>query len=167
MNSIYKTMATFVFISAINSPVSALQPATDKVIFSITGNIGEKNTSNAANFDLAMIEKMPQKTFTTLTPWDKQPIQFTGPLLRDILSAVKSNGSTLNVTALNDYKTSIPVTDANNFDVILAYKINGQLIPIKTKGPLFIIYPFDAHEKLQSKAYYERSAWQLKSMHVE
>ena len=47
------------------------------------------------------------------------------------------------------------------------YIMNGLMIPVRTKGPLFIIYPFDAKKQLQHKTYYERSIWQLKAIEVE
>jgi hypothetical protein len=148
-------------------PAAALEPAKGKVILTISGNVGEKNTPSAAVFDMAMLEKLPQRTFTTMTPWDKQPIKFTGPLLRDVLSAAKAKGSTIKAAALNDYQSSIPLDDSQKFDVILAHKMNDQDIPVKTKGPLFIVYPYDSKPELRSTVYYERSAWQLKSMAIE
>jgi hypothetical protein len=151
----------------ITLPAHALEPAKGKVILTISGNVGEKNAANAAVFDMAMIEKLPQRSFTTMTPWDKQPIKFVGPLLRDVLAAAKATGSTIKAAALNDYQTSIPLDDAQKFDVILAHKMNDQDIPVKTKGPLFIVYPYDTKPELRSSVYYERSAWQLKSMAIE
>jgi hypothetical protein len=148
-------------------PASALELPKGKVVLTISGKIGQKNTAYAAAFDMAMIEKLPQQTFTTMTPWDKKPIEFTGPLLRDVLGAAKAQGSVIKAAALNDYQTSIPVEDAQKFDVVVAHKMNGANIPIKTKGPLFIVYPFDKKAELRSTVYYERSAWQLKSMVIE
>jgi hypothetical protein len=148
-------------------PAAALQPATGKVILTITGNVAEKNTAGAAVFDLAMLEKLPQRSFTTMTPWDKQAIKFTGPLLRDVLAAAKATGTTVKAMALNDYQSSIPLDDAQKFDVILAHKMNDADIPVKTKGPLFIVYPYDTKPELRSATYYERSAWQLKSLTIE
>lgn len=145
----------------------ALEQATGKVILTIAGKIAAKNSASAAVFDRTMIEKLPQQNFTTKTPWDKNPIQFTGPLLRDVLAAAQANGTTIKAVALNDYMTSIPLDDARKFDVIVAHKMNGAEIPIKTKGPLFIVYPFDSKKELQSTVYYERSAWQLKSLTIE
>ena len=145
----------------------ALPPAKGKVILTISGNVGETNAPNAAVFDLAMIEQLPQQTFTTMTPWDKKPIQFSGPLLRDVLMAAKANGTTIKAAALNDYQTTIPLEDVKKFDVILAHKMNGESIPVKTKGPLFIVYPFDSKPELRATVFYERSAWQLKSMKIE
>ncbi|WP_367846236.1 molybdopterin-dependent oxidoreductase [Rhodoferax sp. WC2427] len=154
-------------LAGVSMPASALAPAAGKTVLSVTGLVGEKNTDTAAVFDMAMLEKLPQQTFTTHTPWDKQPVTFTGPLLRDVLAAVKASGTQLKAMALNDYQTTIPMEDAQRFDVIVAYKLNGQAIPVKTKGPLFIVYPFDSKTELQTTRYYERSAWQLKSIKIE
>ncbi len=152
---------------AYTTGAQALPPAKGKVILTVSGNVGDTNAPNAAVFDLAMIEKLPQQTFTTMTPWDKKPIQFTGPLLRDVLAAAKANGTTIKAAALNDYQTTIPIEDAKKFDVILAHKMNGESIPVKTKGPLFIVYPFDSKPELRATVFYERSAWQLKSLKIE
>lgn len=145
----------------------ALDKPAGKVILTISGKVGVTNSPQGAQFDLAMLEKLPSHTFTTMTPWDKQPIKFTGPLLRDVLAAAKSNGGTLKAVALNDYQTTIPADDAVKHDVIMAVKMNGEYIPVKTKGPLFIVYPYDSKPELKATAIYERSAWQLKSLTVE
>ena len=142
----------------------ALGTPTVKVVLTITGKIGQTNSPQGAQFDMVMLEKLPQHSFTTLTPWGKKPIQFTGPLLRDVLAAVKAQGSVITAMALNDYQTSIPVEDAMKYDMVIAHKMNGQAIAVKTKGPLFIVYPFDAKPELRSATYYERSPWQLKSL---
>jgi len=159
------SLAAALLVSA--TAVQALEPAKGKVILTITGKVAEKNTATGAVFDLAMLEKLPQQTFSAQTPWDKAPIKFQGPLLRDVLAAAKASGTTLKAAALNDYQTTIPADDAKNFDVIVAHKMNGEAIPVRTKGPLFIVYPFDSKAELRSSTYYERSAWQLKSISVE
>jgi len=148
-------------------PTWGLQPPTGKVILTVAGKISEKNTANGAAFDMAMLESLPQKSFTTRTPWDRQPVKFSGPLLRDVLAAVKASGVTLKALAVNDYATTLPVSDTQLFEVLLATKMNGQAIPLRTKGPLFIVYPFDSDPALKAKVYQERAAWQLKSLQVE
>ena len=47
------------------------------------------------------------------------------------------------------------------------HKIDDMAISVRTKGPLFIIYPFDSKPELKASKYYGRSAWQLKSIKVE
>jgi len=157
----------FALACALQGTVHALPPASGKVILTLQGKVADTNAGAVAQFDLAMIEKLPQQTFLTLTPWDKQPITFTGPLLRDVLATAKGSGSTIKAAALNDYQTVIPMEDAVKFDVIVAHKMNGQSIPVKTKGPLFIVYPYDSKPELRALTYYERSAWQLKSLTLE
>lgn len=139
----------------------ALDVPTGKVVLTVSGKVGERNTKKGAEFDLAMLEALPQRTFTTKTPWDRQRMKFSGPLLRDVLAAAKAKGSTLNAIAVNDYKTSIPASDADQFDMVLAHRMNGQPIPPRTKGPLFIVYPYDSNPELQTQVYQDRSAWQL------
>ena len=101
-------------------PSLALEAVTGKAILTIAGKVGDKNTTSGADFDLPMLEKLPQKSFTTNTPWDKNPIKFTGPLLRDVLAAAKASGSQIKAVAINDYATTIPMSDTQQFDVILA-----------------------------------------------
>jgi hypothetical protein len=128
--------------------------------------LGAPNKGDVAVFDMAMLQKLPQRTFSTQTPWDAKPTTFTGPLLRDVLSAAKATGTTLEATALNDYKISLPLSDTTDFDMVMALKINGDAIPVRTKGPLFIVYPFDSKPELKAAKYYERSIWQLKALSV-
>ncbi|MEQ1517560.1 MAG: molybdopterin-dependent oxidoreductase [Usitatibacteraceae bacterium] len=147
----------------------ALAPAKGKVILTVSGAIAETNAAETAVFDLAMLEKLPQSNFTTTTPWARQPIKFTGPLLRDVLAAakIKASGTRIIVRAGNDYQVEIPISDAMQFELLLAHKMDDRPIPERTKGPLFLIYPFDAHPELRGDVYYDRAAWQVKSLRVE
>jgi hypothetical protein len=156
-------------LSLLSAPSFAASAESDKakVVLTVQGATGVGNMRPELKFDMAMLEALPQVTFSTMTPWNKSPIKFTGPLLRDVLGAAKVNGKTINASALNDYNTAIPVEDAYKFDVIVAHHMDGALIPVRTKGPLFIVYPYDAKAELRSSMYYERSAWQLKSLSVE
>lgn len=117
--------------------------------------------------DMAALRALQQHSFVTRTPWDTLPVQFGGPLLRDVLKASGVQGQVIQATALNDYTATIPVADAYQFDVVLAIHINGKPIPVRSKGPFFIIYPFDSTPELQSTTYYERSIWQLKTLRIQ
>lgn len=120
-----------------------------------------------AEWDLVSLKKLPQKTFTTHTPWFKEPVTFTGPLVRDVLAKAQLKGTMLEAVALDDYKSKIPFSDVMNFDAILAHSINGAQLTAKNKGPLFIVYPYDSKKELQAVVYYQRSVWQLKALIVE
>lgn len=148
-------------------PAQALEAPKEKVVLTISGKVTSPNQGDKALFDLAMLKALPQHTFTTQTPWEKAPIKFSGPLLRDVLSAAGAKGNNLKAIALNDYKINLPVADSQKFDVIVAHLMDDKPISVRTKGPLFIIYPFDSTAELRSSTYYERAIWQLKAIDVE
>ena len=145
----------------------ALDKPTGNVVLTINGTVSQTNSGANAAFDMKMLEKLPQKTFTTQTPWYPKPVTFTGPLLRDVLAAADAKGSKIVATALNDYKTEIPFDDATKFDPIVAHLLDNKPMSIREKGPLFIVYPFDASPELRAEMYYNRSAWQLNSLKVQ
>ena len=120
-----------------------------------------------ASLPIDFFKKLPQHSFFTHTPWYKKPVQFTGPLLRDVLAAVKVKGRVIHAVALDDYQASIPFSDAEKFDVILAHTMDGETLTPKNKGPLFVVYPLGSKPELQVVRFDERSIWQLKALRLE
>jgi hypothetical protein len=148
-------------------PSFALETPTGRPVLSISGAIGVKNDGAVARFDMKMIEALPQHSFTTRTPWFDRSVQFTGPLLADVMAAVGAQGSSILASAINDYTITIPMDDTKTYKVIVARLLDGKPISVREKGPLFVIYPFDSDATLRTSTYYERSIWQLKSMEVQ
>ena len=144
----------------------ALAAPTGPVVLTVSGRIRSPNLGRDAEFDMAMLEQLPQTSFTTGTPWYAQPRQFTGPLLREVLREAGAHGSILRAQALNDYRVDIPMEDAQRFDVIIARLLDGQPMTVRIRGPLFIVYPFDTKAELRSELYYNRAAWQLNALHI-
>jgi hypothetical protein len=147
-------------------PALALDKPSGVVLLTVAGQVRNPNDGAKAQFDMPMLEAMPQTSFTTRTPWYAQARRFTGPLLRDVLAAAGAQGSTLRLTALNDYRVEVPFDDARRHDVIVARLIDDKPMTVRDKGPLFAIYPFDAEPDLKSAIYYSRSAWQLRTIDV-
>lgn len=138
-----------------------LAAPTQRVILTVDGAIGMRNDKTAALFDAAMIDALPAHSFRTWTPWFPQPVSFSGPLLSDVLDAVAAKGKTLHMVALNDYAVDVPFEDARRFGPILARRVDGKVIGVREKGPLFLIYPFDDKPETRSEIFYSRSIWQL------
>jgi hypothetical protein len=136
------------------------------VVLTISGQVRNPNEGAVAQFDMAMLEHLPQASFSTHTPWYSKPRQFTGPLLRDILMAAGARGTLLRAKALNDYSVDIPYDDAQRYDIVVARLLDGAPMRVRDKGPLFVVYPFDSLPELRSAVYYSRSAWQLRSIDV-
>jgi len=144
----------------------SLEAPKDRPILTISGKIGLTNGGNVARFDMKMLEALPQHTFTTRSPWYDKPVTFTGPLLADVLAAVKATGTTVSAVAINDYKISIPVSDTQHKPIV-ARLLDGKPMPVREKGPLFVVYPFDSSADLRNSVYYERSIWQLKALEIQ
>jgi len=144
----------------------ALDLPDGPVVLTLSGRVRQTNRGGTAAFDMAMLERLPQTSFSTRTPWYSQPRKFTGPLLRDVLAAAGSHGTQLRALALNDYRVDIPADDAQRFDLLLARLLDDRPMPVRDKGPLFMIYPFDQHVALRNALYFSRCAWQLKAIEV-
>ncbi len=147
-------------------PAQALEAPKAEVVLRIGGRLLRRNRADQAVFDMPMLERLPQASFNTRTPWFTQSRKFTGPLLRDVLQAAGAQGQTLRVGALNDYRVDIPVDDTQRFDVIIARLIDDRPMAVRDKGPLFVMYPLDSRAELRSPLYFSRCAWQLKTIDI-
>src|ERR1700757_4415387 len=135
-------------------PAWALDAPTGKVVLTISGDLQTRNTPEGAAFDMAMLEKLPQHSFSTKTPWYPEPRKFTGVTLRELLAAVGGRGKTAKALALNDYRVDIPLDEALRQDVMVAYLLDDKPMLVRDKGPLVIIYPFDSRPELRSAINY-------------
>ncbi|WP_409522478.1 hypothetical protein [Nitrincola sp. MINF-07-Sa-05] len=138
-----------------------------RVVLTVSGKIQHHNQDGAAVFDQQMLERLEQHEVQTGTPWTDKVMTFSGPLGSALMEAVGAEGSTLRVTAINEYSAEVPVSDFAEFPVILALKADDQYLRVRDKGPLFIIYPFDSHPELNNEVYYTRSVWQIKAIEVQ
>jgi hypothetical protein len=138
-----------------------------KVILTISGKIGVDNGGGTAMFDREMLEAMGLVSFTTTTPWHSAAVTFEGVPLDKLMAAVGANGDHITALALNDYSTDIPIADFARYHTILALKRDGEYMPVKDKGPLFIVYPYDSMPELKHQMFYSRSAWQLSRIVVK
>jgi hypothetical protein len=141
------------------------------VLLTVSGAIGRGNAQGAggrleARFDRAMLEQIGVSEVVTATPWHTGSVRFEGVPLKALLALVEARGTNLFAIAHNDYTATLPISDATRYNVILATKANGELLTLRDKGPLFIIYPFDSDKALQTDIVYIRSVWQLRRLDV-
>ena len=118
-------------------------------------------------FDLIFLKSLPATTITTMTPWSEGENRFEGVRLRDLLDRVGAKGTSVLAAAVDDYQIVIPKEDLRDYDVIIAYAMNGKGLPRDDKGPLWVIYPFSDHSGLQKDIYFARSVWQLNRLTVQ
>jgi hypothetical protein len=131
-----------------------------KPILTVTGKIAAAADS-AVQFDRQALEALGMVTIETNTPWYKGAQKFEGVPLEKLMQKVGASGEKVVAVALNDYSSEIPIEDFAKYKVILALKRDGEYMPVRDKGPLFIVYPYDSNAELRSQKFYSRSVWQV------
>lgn len=137
-----------------------------RVLLSISGDIAHPNVGGEAFFDRSMLMALSPLVVCTRTPWHRESGCFQGPLLRDVLAAAGVAADSIVVQSLNEYRAEIPVEELHDYDVILAMRRDGEPVPIREFGPLFVLYPFDDHPELLNEAVRFRSVWHVAEIHV-
>ncbi len=148
-------------------PQTALPAPEGDVILSVTGKLSRTNDDGAARLDIAMLEAMPATEIRTQTIWTKGVQSFTGVELRILIEDLGIDAETLGASAINDYRVDIPVHDAVEGGPIVAYKMNGDYMSRRGKGPLWIVYPYDSNIEYRKETIYNRSIWQLDRLSAE
>ncbi|MFC3291876.1 oxidoreductase [Modicisalibacter luteus] len=138
-----------------------------QAVLKVTGKITQTNVGDEAHFDYAMLEALGMHVIETHTPWTEGMSRFAGPLGRDLLDAVGAQGDLLKVKALNEFVADVPIADLRSHDVILAVERDGERMPVRDFGPIFVLYPFDENPDLLNETYRFRSVWQVSSIRVE
>ena len=153
--------------TATASLAADLPQPSGEVILTVKGNIAHSNAEGEARFDRAMLEALGTTQIKTRTPWHDGTVTFEGVPFKTLIEYVGGEGESVNAIALNDYGTTIPMTDIQETGVILATKLNGRDMEVRDKGPVFVIYPYDSDPALQTQTFYARSAWQVAELSVE
>jgi hypothetical protein len=160
-------VASMVVIAAVaSSGAFALDEPAGKVLLTVSGDLKLRNTAEGASFDLTMLQKLPQRSFSTKTPWYAEPRKFTGVALRDLLDALGAKCKTVKAVALNDYSVEFPLDEALRGDALVAYSVDDKPVSVRDKGPLMLMFPFDARPDLRTAVNYSRAAWQLKALEL-
>lgn len=145
---------------------TSLPQPSERPILTVSGKIANSNHSGVARFDRPMLEALGVTGFNTTTPWYPGSVRFDGVRMDRLLEVVGALGDQVLAYALNDYTTELPVSDFAAYGVLLALKRDGEYMPVRDKGPLFIVYPFDSMPELKHQKFYSRSAWQLSRLDV-
>lgn len=116
--------------------------------------------------DMTTLQTLEPHTISTSTVVTDGVMTFDGVLMRAVLDHVGAHGTIVTASALNGYEVDIPIQDFQDFDVLLAWSMNGVRLKEDDKGPFWIVYPRDHHETLQDIRYDYRWVWQLVSLRV-
>ena len=114
-----------------------------------------------SSMTMAQLEALPAFNFTTTTVWTEGDNEFTGPSLQSVFEALGVTADTVKLVALNDYAIDLTVSDIQGDYPIVAHKRNGENMSVRSKGPLWVVYPYDLDETFRTETAYSRSIWQL------
>lgn len=141
-------------------------PPRARVILTVTGAIGEGGRGGPVSLTLDELERLGTAELETETPFTQGTLRFTGVPLRRLLDAMGARGETIRATALNDYAVDIPLEDATRHDVLLATRLDGKPMPVRDKGPIWVVYPWSQRPGLKDPRFGSRSIWQLRSLEI-
>ncbi|MGU5660971.1 molybdopterin-binding oxidoreductase [Aeromonas sanarellii] len=138
------------------------------VILKVTGNLDPSNPADGeVLLDMAMIQALPQHEIVTSNPWVDKPHKYVGPRLADVLTAVKANGKSITLTALNSFQIRINWDKVRQYDPILAWQDDGVTMRVRDKGPLWFILPLDQHPELKRSEFTDMMIWQLSAIDIQ
>ena len=163
-------LTAIALMASLVAPAGAAQLATptEEIVLTISGDGIMTNTPNGAEFDMQMLQSLPQRVIDTTTPWNEGMIRFEGPSLEDLMTAVGADMSkTVKVIALDDYSTEIPLAEFATAKPILAILRDGEPMPADDQGPLFIVYDYDSDPALDTEEIQEHSVWSVRYMELE
>jgi hypothetical protein len=160
------TLILFSLSLCLNAAGSLPKPEGE-VILEVGGAIEKTNSGNRAHFDRAMIEALPSGKIITSNHVIDKAATYTGPIFHELLKLVGAQGSTIRVTALDDYTAELSLADLQKYGVILATNENGKQLTLDDRGPFFVVFPFDEFKELQNDLYYNMSVWQVMLIEVE
>jgi hypothetical protein len=147
------------------APFAMMRPAeSSDAILTVSAS---RPAAVTVDLDLAALEHMPHHAIATSTPWTEGVSSYEGVLLRDLLHRLGVSGATIKLTALNDYAITIPAADFDKYDVVLACARDGQAMPVRDKGPLWVVYPLDDHPELKNDDTHSKMIWQVRRLEVE
>jgi hypothetical protein len=91
--------------------------------------------------DLASFDALPTQSLTVVEPFVKKSMTFTGVGFADLLNAAKATGKSVTVHALDDFTQTLDTTRLREAGVLLATRVNGKVIEVKSGGPVRLVFP--------------------------
>lgn len=155
-------MSRTVFLAGLIAIGLSLPAAAQSVLVRWAGKDGK--VLSQQELSLAALDALPQASIETTTPWGTGLQRFTGPLLASIATMGGYNPHAVNVSALNDYRMTIPAKDWTENGALFSTRIDEKVIRVKDKGPFWIMYPIDSDPKFRQAYYKAHMVWQVKSL---
>jgi hypothetical protein len=146
--------------------VATLAAPKGEVVLTVTGGITNSNAKDSAIFDMDLLKSLGESRISTSTVWTDGVHSYTGVSLKVLMETLGVTEGSLEMLAVNDYLVEVPLADAVDGGPIVAYAVDGAEMPLRDKGPLWLIYPYDSDVKYRNEEIYSRSIWQLNRINI-
>jgi len=139
-----------------------------EIILTLSGLDPAHFPGGEVRFDRAGLAALGPVTFRTTSIWTDGLHSFTGvPVVKLAEAFALKSDSAIILHALNDYEVQMPLAEATPEAPILAYEMDGKPMSVRDKGPIWVVYPYDAKPALyQTVTAFARSVWQLDRIEV-
>lgn len=145
--------------------LSLVTPATARAEMTLEVTTSGSNSATV-EFSLQDLDAMDQVTFSTSTIWTDDKVTFSGVPLKALLTELNTDGTSIEMVALNDYKVTMPLAELENDAPIIATRMDGETMSVRDKGPYWVVFPYDQDPKYRAETIYTFSIWQLKHLKV-
>lgn len=135
--------------------------AADEVILTLI-NPKISGVHGRIQFTRADLLALEQKTIKTGNDYvDGTPV-FRGPVAASVIGMIGNTGAKkVQLTSRNDYSVTLALDELTDYQAILALEMDGKALTRRDRGPIWLMYPMDAHPELQDPAFNSRLIWQV------
>ena len=152
-------MKLLVFIFAL-----ALLPIAQAAPMQITW---KNNQQPPIVLEVEDLQTMPSTSFTTGLPWLKAESKFTGVSVSDLFDELGiALPEVMTVRGLNDYSVDVLKSDIEQYHPIIAFLKDGNLMPVRYKGPYWLIYSLNQYPEIDNPAYHSQMVWQIEKIEL-
>jgi len=140
---------------------------TEYIVLTISGNITITNMDDTLAFDMPTLEKLGLVKYMVNDPWLQAEVSYTGILFADLLkyAGAPDSVTAIEVIALDGYAAEVPISEIQEWPVLLATQADGQYMSIENNGPTRVIFPYDSHSDITAAR--NMSVWNVERFEVK
>jgi hypothetical protein len=118
------------------------------------------------SLDQEQLAAIGKEQIETRTPWTEGIVRFSGVPFKTLAASLGFEGDEVVLRALNDYSVRTTVATLVQKEALVAFEISGHVIPIRQKGPYWVVFPWSQRDDLDEPSTHSLSVWQLQSVDI-
>lgn len=149
-------------------PGAVIPTPKAELLLTVTGKVKNMNHDKAILMDRPTIEAVGLVEYTVTDPFEQRPVRYRGVLMRDLLDRwqVADDATTMQLTALNDYKIDIPLAEFRQYPILFALQADGLYMQPDYRGPAMLVYPVDQYQ-FERLTVQRKWIWQIKAIDIQ